>query len=353
MANIWWLYVDESGRFDRPSEGVVVGGILARDGSSATQSKRLEGELRRLAPEQPWPLHAHCYGMPLAHGLAAAAAPASDRAGARQAKTAELGSQIRKVLHERQGLLTRIERSLRAGEEPSRVGDEPDLKALDLELRQRAPALWAELEDLADQLFAYVSRVLERVCEAQQAHVVIASETEMGDGAKAGADRYLTVLFALAERAAAIVGRTPGRHVIKLMPLQRDVPSTRLPGVRTPMHAVEMTPRLRDVVCPPGVSLEFDSSPRWSPQMASALVLADFVANRARKTVPKEASLTSVEQKTAALIRVLPRVEGRSHLAASGLAREALHTPAAQLAARAGAPGVRRWAMDQAKEWRS
>ena len=119
MARPSWLYVDESGRFDREDEGVVVAGLLARDGAPATVSGVIERELRRLAPGMPWPLHAHCYGTPLVHGLLSAP---------RHASKTESGRDIRKALHEHQGLINRVERSLRDGEEPSFVDGEPSLR---------------------------------------------------------------------------------------------------------------------------------------------------------------------------------------------------------------------------------
>ena len=225
------------------------------------------------------------------------------------------------------------------------------LRELDAALKARSPLLWERLRDDADELYAAVGRVLSRVCADDGSHVVVASETELGDGATGGGDRYLTLLCTLVERAAAMLGRRPGEHTVHVMPLQRTVLSALVPGHRVAMNAVEMNARLATVRCPANVTARFHSSPRWNRHMESALVLADFAANRARKTVPRERTLEWVERETASLLGVAVRVDGRSNLTASGLAREIVLT--SSIPGRAGAPGVRRWAIEQAKEWRS
>ena len=341
-----WLFVDESGRFERPDEDVVVAGVLAPEATRLVDRSTLKRELTRLAPHHPWPLHAHSYACRVVDALAAGLAKeATDLQRQRAAA-------VRRTLHEHQGVLSRLERALGDGEEPTPDKGEPTLKELDRLLERRAPALSASLADATAATFAAIGRLLDAVCKDESATIVVASETERADAGAGGADRYLVVLDTLIERAAAVVGRLSGRHTVCVVLCQRDVQSRRLPGTMVPMHAVEMRERLSGLARPENVAIAFDSSPRWGPAMHPALVLADFVANRARHCVPRSGTLARIEQATADLVGVAPRREGRSHLAATGLAQQVLHAPQAPWPVAANGPGVRRWAMEQAKEWR-
>lgn len=336
----WWLFVDESGQFQKVGDDVSIGGLLARDGSPGSRTNALREVLKPLVPETMWPLHAAYWDIPLALALAATATDARRR-DARTTNLRSLADQATRALPEQHAPLADAVKALSGETKP----DLTELRSLDGLLHGRQPHLHSQLASVTAEIGATVSRVLRAACADGEGYAVAAGETERADAALSG-ERYLVLLACVMARAARILEALPGEHLIQLMPSQRNVRNAVL-GKDTPLHQRDVAPLIATLQPRlTRVSIRFNSAPRWGPQMHTALSLADFIANRARRTLPRREHLAVVEGALSAMIGPGVRIPIGSQLSASGAACDPT------LVAKGVAGGrMRPWAMEQAMEW--
>jgi hypothetical protein len=315
-------------------------------------------------PDLPWPLHAAHLNLPVtvavAHaarpgtaggdGFDALARPAVERL--RSSRPRELAQALDRFAHDRLPAFD-------------------ILHALDLCLRVEAPDLHGRLQDHVRHATALVSRAargVEKLAPASgrgfAAATLLVGESCRGDAATGGAagdfttDRYFGALDCLLERTIDVVSRLGGAHSVRLRVLTRDVwdPARRqwrpldVDHVRA---AIARLPASAGAVqlCVDGVP------PRYTRDVESPLVLADFLANRGRWFLRRRASLARVEARLASsgAVRVRSGRPPLSHLAATGWAQT--HVRAAREAPGKRGPlpplprRIKRWAREQAEEW--
>ena len=347
----WWLYIDESGRFERRQDNVSVGGVLAVDDSLITHTNKLKATLQRLAPEMPWPLHAAFYGLPLALGLAARVNP-ERRRNERGERLHRLGIDASQALMEHHKQVDAFVASFQNGREPTSPEGTLSIFDLDRLLQAAAPSTWRNLSNACVELRAEIARALVAVAPAADVAVIAVGETERGDGSSGGVDRYLGLLRATARRAGQLVRARAGEHRIEVVPLQREVRHPEF-GDGMPLNTREVQPILDAAVAGiVGVKLRAHPAPKWNGQMHSALVFADFIANSARAVLASTDRLSATEEGLQALLGAPVRSASGSHLHASGLADDIVAAGGllAEHERRAAASTVKRWAIEEARE---
>jgi hypothetical protein len=358
----WELFVDEAGDFDAADDAVVTAGLLLRSELPGRNRAALRHALWRVAPDFPWPLHANRLRFPVLLGLVVIAR--RNPVGAtvivdrpeRDARLDQLAAQAVERLRALDG--KRLEAALgrlRGGEMPSWS----DLRSLDATLRAQDPILHRRLEAclrrvhvaLRDLLATLQTPAAAGADPLPSALVVACGEYRDGDGipADAGADprgsrRFDTLLAGLLERVRDTLIHAGGRHQVWLDVLSRPYVDPFLGArVRAQFHERH----LGTIVSRLGANRESDPVRLVPRQVAfydggvdPLLVLADFVANRARFVLrPLDRDLASAERGLGEKLTARVR---------AGL------PPLPTLAAVAGSDSdddSRRWAREQADEW--
>jgi hypothetical protein len=337
----WDLFIDESGSFDDLDSDVVVGGLLVRAATHTTRA--LREALQQAAPGLPWPIHHRWLGQPAWMACLASLKPEAFPWQSLQAPRHHLQSAWAALRSKRPGQTNAVEAALQAGRDDRELFQQ--VQALRVHIEQAAPNA---ARQLAREQRAAIARAIAAVTATEQV-IVVAGETERADAAGA-ADRYLAVLEALLQRAAARVKRSVSarqtRAVVFVHVLGRLVHDPVL-GKRTPLHFRHLQP-LRGLPGPL-VRLTGATVPEFDADVHPLLVAADFIANRSLGPAGSHRSLPAVEQQihkaTGATVR-----DGdppRSLLCATGgalrLERGGVYTPTAH---------TRPWAVEQAREWR-
>jgi hypothetical protein len=237
-------------------------------------------------------------------------------------------------------------------------------------LREQAPNVLATLDEFSRRAWVAVRELFVGLLpetsvgeELAGVGLITASETELGDafcddGPRPEDDRYYELLGCVLERAASVLSSlAPCELGVRV--LERSVFDPRF-GKTVPLgsfhvNAVikELALKLKGVRVIPELTASFDQD------VCGEFVLADFVANQSRRILsPQLSSLKGAEGEFRAHFAVPVRsgAPSRSHLAASGLARDFIETPGSPVSAEPSSrlswqPPRRRWACEQAWEW--
>lgn len=403
-ARSWRLYIDESGNFGGDSD-VVVAGVLVDVKVEEMGTLALSEALQFEARGVPWPLHACVVRRPsvlaLAHHLvdvpskrqslpSVPEADAADRllaacfsytdvnewlalldpvrAGLKQhwrtkglnkilAKRTELRRAASLLLARCPKLAGRVLEALRRRSDPTYE----DIRALESELAKRDPSLFASLEDRVRDLDAAYRAVIRTLAEAESSsnlYLFFAGESNRGDHRPPNqADRYLSLLEAMSQRAVAALERLPGTHRLEVTPLERKVrenPRGPLLSLRASHRVVQDLLRRVGESSSANVSVVAGPVVPWRRPLALPYVLADYSANRALPIVGSRGALGSLGAKLRIALGPY-HCSGdptRSHLAAAGKAHAYLmgDTDGPHRFDWTGAWG---WAKEQATEWRA
>jgi len=364
----WDLFIDESGDFSDPDDEVVVAGLLIQGDTLGSYPAQLRASLKIAAPDLPWPLKASDLNLPVLFALARASRSGTTTASGRSDAVTSVV-----VGHLRQTAAADVERvvgDLRAG----RRAPYEMLARLD-HLAQQKREQYIALRSLAGESAVQIGRLIRALADQTRvtpSAVVLAAcgETVRGDisaSAAAGADpetrRYLDLLRWVVARAVDIVSRYAGGQEIHLNVLERSVTEEILGQTRrTALHLRHVGPLIREVerVCSGSsatrVGIKLDQVSVYDERMHPALVLADFVANRVRRSLRHPAArLALIESALLAEVPCAVRSgePAASHLAAAGWAQESIEQVRHGNPDVAGAPPARSrdWAVEQASEW--
>jgi hypothetical protein len=361
----WDLFIDESGDFADLDDEVVVAGLLIHGDTPGSNPAQLRRSLQAAAPDLPWPLKASDLNLPVLFALARTA-----RSGPTPCRDDAIAAVVARL---RQSAAVDVETLI--GE--LRAGRRAPYDAL-ARLEQVARQDWAQyqaLRSLAGESAVQIGRLIRALADQTQATpspVLLAAcgETARGDispSAPAGTDaetrRYLDLLRWVVSRAADIVARFDGKQHIHLHVLDRWVGEEILGQTRrAPLHLRHVSPLVREVErafstdSATRLSIKLDQISVYDERMHPALVLADFVANRVRRSLRHPAGrLALIESALLAEVHCTVRSgePAASHLAAAGWAQESIEQVRQGNPDVAGAPPARSrdWAVEQASEW--
>jgi hypothetical protein len=364
VGSQWGLFVDESGDFKEPEDGAVGAGILLRLDVPEVRVQAIDRDLYRAVPGFPWPLHAAHINVPVMGALARTArlrfASPTDASHWRPNPfDAVATSAVETLEREDAPRVGRVLDALRRGERP----DFDDLRKLDGLLKASGRAMHRKLQDYARQATAWILAVIGRLAPTSNVHLlaatVLSGESIPGDaippgaeGDRADAERYFTLLQCLLGRTCDVLSRLPGPHEVAVHVANRPVDSTRGRVQFDLSHLREMI----RLATPPGltsVRLHAASTPDFDASVDPRIVLADFVANGARRRMRESYALRTLEAQLDA-VTVGPVHSGEpplSHVAASGWAREHIEAARRDSTTPPPPPEAKRWARDQATEW--
>ena len=332
----WNLFLDESGNFSDPDDEVVVAGLLIRADLPGNHPSQIRAALQVAAPDLPWPVKASEFNRPVVFAIA-------NQVGQR-AKSGE--GTFSRIAYEIVTDLTLrapndVESVKTALASARRLPYEP-IARLDA-MAQQNWARYQVLRAAADGAVAAIGRCIGSLARTENASgqeagdatlFVACGETRRGECARQGetdteTSRYLELLRWVVARAADVLARRPGDHELHLYVLDRDVSDTILGvRVRTRLHYRHVVPIARDVgqLCQSDrsgatVTVKLDAVAQYDDRVHAALVLADFVANRARRGLrPNSSSLRAAETRIISEVpcRVRSGDPAASHLAAAG-----------------------------------
>lgn len=356
----WKLYVDESGDFSNRDQAVAVAGWLVRRDNPAARPDALLRSLLPLAPEPLWPFHHRDLNFAAAWAIGALAAQDQGLAVPEQPglpSLAALGTSLHASVR---GMpMAVLFKSWRRSPHGSWEGAHQGLRTLDSIWRDTSPEDYASALAWVRAHEGRVSGLLRQVRAEALATpdclLVAAGETARGDAVPpprgATTDRYLGVLGCLLQRVRALLDRVDGTHEVEVDVLDRTV-SWR--GREARLTSDILVALADSVAVPLGerTTLRFVVS-RWEPGLAPGLVVADFLANRARRMLESNASLQTVENAARATTGLATRagVPPRSALAATGGPWAWVVDLAERLAPLPLRPVNKRWVVDQAREW--
>jgi len=337
----WRLFIDESGDFDTDTSIVV--GVLVEQPAPSWEPARLRRALEAAAPGVPWPIHGWLtrrFGMYLLWDLLEA-----ERSGAATAESLRVC--VRSCEKVRDEALER----LRSGREPSRQ----TIDAIEDAIKDAG-----EMHAFAGRRIATlegIGRVLDAATAAGEVALVFAALAEAPAESK---DPYLHTLTTGLERAVDALAALPGSHEVRVHALGRHVLDPDL-GANTPLHVRHVAACAGEAVAAAGlgrVRLVPERVAVYDIDVHPALVVADLLANRARRLV-KDRGLVDLEGRIARTLRVPVRAAGLPLAAATGAPRVAVADARGGGAAAAddarahldAAPPPWRWAREQAEAW--
>lgn len=349
---IWRLFVDESGNFSDPDDEVVVAGLLLRDGAAGSDSEQIRASLQQAVPGLPWPIKASEINHPVVFALLPDADP----------ERARLRVHLQGALPE----------DFAAASDALAEGRRLPYQAvanLDREARQRRDE-YAAFRRQSDRTIASIGRLIEQLASSESSpggavfvgcgETVRGYERETGDDSDIATCRYESLLQWLMVRAMDVLHRYEGRHRLHLHVLERHVWDRQL-SMQAPLHSRHIAPlRLAAERISGGathrVELKFDEVARYDDRAHAGLVLADFMANRARAALLRRSeSLDEVEAALGLMLRCPVRSgePGASHLAAAGAAQRLIELGRGGGEVTEGFPLTegRRWPAEQAAQW--
>jgi len=348
----WGFFVDESGRFEDPSDPVAVAGLLVARSEPVYRPSDIRKALEASVPGFPWPLHASFLNQPAYVAVAAYLIEPS----VLDARRPGFGTVVRNAISicEADGIsdLNVIVDAIKSGmklpyDALTRLGDL---------MRRRTPQVAQQLVDISREAWRAVDLVAQRLLAARDhlgrpiAYFVAASETVCGDAGQSDTDRYFSVLQISIDRAASLIERRDGMQHLELYVQRRDVHDARF-GRSVPLTPQHVGLVARGIACRHlRVRLVPAETSGYGSDVSVEYVLADFLANRSRRHLDDmQSHLPIVERRLGEyfggpLRSGLPE---RSHLSASGDAWRI----AAQGESIEWQPPRRRWACEQAVQW--
>ena len=361
----WMLFVDESGKFEIPTQTVVVTGILVRDDVRGSRPGELRQYVRTHYPEWPWPLHAAFINQGVMFAVHAYVAHRQGNS-AKKALAESAIAQLRAVEPEL------VDKVIGASTE----GREPDLR----DVKRLNGRLWGLDPELRTRLDSKVRRVWEAVREvvksmkkqaADGVLLLTASDSEqpaptVHERSLPEQDRYLQTLKCLLVRVKDVLEIREGKHRVGAYVLKRTVYDKML-GRKVPLD-IRLVAALRPA--PTSVTLIIYGVVDFSGLTGATtadepLVVVDFASNRAlQKFAHKDGRtqpLAAIEQQLerfgavrSGLSEVLTaraemgECDTVSHLAAVGSAEGFIQSRL--MIPFPGAP-VTNWAWEQAQKW--
>jgi hypothetical protein len=385
----WQLFIDESGDFDDPDDVVCVAGLFVPLPADDDLEPYLRTRLDEAFPLTTYPQHAAELDVPISRALLALRSP---RLEGEPAAVADVRARIAPAIG---ALLGADDPEVLTTVGAHRVGvplTHDRVRWLDIWLRGAAPEAHRELRavcdeqeealrahvlgDLADLVRRYTTEVLPpsdgNPLPARPVALVAAEASPEGAGPPAA--RYLALFELLLERVYAHL-REPGgaRHHVLVRTSARDLrfgdatndhrldapdvvrASRRAAGF--PFLPAEHLPDRR-------VWLSALATESFGPAMHPGLVLADYVANRARRalkstpirSMPLAALQQSIERRlghvdTRLPLRARPTLGPLPTVAAGGLARRHVRTCFVGRVAPEPLHHVPRWASESAQAW--
>lgn len=300
----WVLFIDESGDFSNDGQRVFVVGVLAHFNNEPSFQENARRALQRAAPLSPWPLHSRYVNQPVMHPLWMKKYP--DRIEDRR-----LERELRRGYEALEGVadeaLERAREQLSQGREP-RYEDMDELSRALRASRSAWPAVRGYCQKvIGPAIFEAIRDIIEDESVGEMMGFV-ASEDQLGQASQRkeqgsssllGQDRYLQVLVALLERVHDVLARRGGAHVVDLELANRHVWH---PLLDSDVHLS------RDLV---QSAFEFldpllsEAEVRWSVRGLRAfdedaspgLVLADFLANHAWRSLERSTTLEALRHK--------------------------------------------------------
>lgn len=370
----WRLFLDESGDFgatwpdvdDNPGQQrVAIAGWMVDTQADGYSELQLKASLARVAPWLPRPLHAAHLARPSLHVLAV-----HQPAKGRQRRAVDrLQPAVRAAAETAVALWSSHTRdAMRRALEALRRGRLPEIRTLNpLEhsLRALGERERFAIAHLVNTGTAQLARVIQQeirpLHQNGHAHLIAVSESVPFDALQrtTAGDRYLTLLSPLLLRAVDLLLARGGTHTVYLRILGRDVYDVDnempCPLHRTILRRIvtRMSPEGDHFSTPQGsVNLQPEMVYRYNEATPPELVLADFFANRTRPALRNTHSLERVNA-TSQSFTLLPLqdADGRTTLAASGVARQRIEQARSQDPLDAWPEDTRRWAREQSEEW--
>ncbi|MCK6501947.1 hypothetical protein L6R53_00840 [Myxococcota bacterium] len=312
----WTLFVDESGHGETPGETLVVAGLLLPAGLHDPLQRDLRARLEGIHAGLPWPPHAAMLNVPVAAAVASGTLPASQRSAALEALRLPL-------------------RELLDGVKPD---DWLALRTADAAVAERYPDLYARLQALAQARAAAMARLLAdlgRTAGPRGAVALVAADRvdpardERPLGGLVVRDAYLRLLRLLLERVHALLWHDErGVEVVEAVVADRHL--TLAQGDRRVPMVSRYVAEIADEAARAPFLVEGDRR-RDSVRVVSTgrrrfhgedvpagLVLADWLANRAGRSLRRDRDLAALGASLDALaLHGLPR-ERAPALAADG-----------------------------------
>jgi len=293
----WTLFVDESGDLDGDGDRAVVAALLLPGSQHAPLQRDLRSQLGEVFAGLPWPPHTSTLNIPAAIGVATGQVPA----------------------HRRPPALAELYQALRPQLEGTSLDDWQALRVLDERIADRQPELHAGLRALRANHHAGVRGVLSRLAAGAHGATPLAlvaadqvdhDRNEEPAGALVVRDPYVRLLRLILEQVHALLwhdGR--GVEVVEAVVADRNL---RLAGTG---QRVPLLPRYLDEISREawrapflankdarrqGVRIVPTGRQRFRGEGTPAgLVLADWLANRARRALhsnrPLAATLQSLD----------------------------------------------------------
>ena len=316
----WGLYLDESGRFDRPDEAVCVAGVMLQEAPSREADEILRAVYRRIDPIAWYPPHATDLRLPAwwvgAWALASPAARAAHPAARTIEHAAALCAQA-SASPELAEMFTALDRRRRPKHGP--------LASASRWLQRAHPAVDRALRDLAldveRRYQAVAGALLERFGPDRCFAVVASDDGHTSPSPVDPPDRYLALLVTLLERVFALLRARPAeRHTVRLFVAERDVRDPLVGERKLRPQDVSACVRLAErfpldaptAPTDPWVRLVATLTMPYEEVAPPGVVLADFVANRCRRPLMTNASWDDLRRELTAATRLPFEATARS-----------------------------------------
>jgi hypothetical protein len=280
----WQLFIDESGDFDDPTDVHVVAGLLVPAAAHPSQAAALRELLRRGLPGIPYPPHASHLNLAVGRMAATLLATGVDEAPRDIAECCHAAKEA--LLAAPRGVAGVVREALATRRMPTFGA-----------LRSCEQWLAINRSDLHDDLRVLQARdreamrdILARTRDAFKAPsaMVVAAVGHGADGAG-----YLALLEVLFERTLMLLRARDAQVEVRATVATRHVPMPEVARKRTPLmpaaigqaiHAAMSFPFLpaTGLGDPRVARIVAESPPRYEALVHPGVVLADFIANRAR-----------------------------------------------------------------------
>lgn len=274
----WTLFLDESGNFDNEGDLGVVGGLLAPGRPVARLQRELRSAIQDALPGMPWPPHSAQYS----------------RAGSRLLAAANLPHRRRPAR-----LAPLVDRH-RAWIETVDLRDHDQVADFDLDLRRQHPSDWDQVQAAQGQQDARLAQMVAALALSGADAVAAADwidprRLEPPPGDRLLRDAYLRLLVILLERVnALLVHHDRGVELVHAVIADRYVHHRDHPAP-LPFHShfqQEIIDQAARFGVRPDDGPRRDSvrimpvggrQPYFRDDCPAGLVLADFIAHRARR----------------------------------------------------------------------
>ena len=370
MTN-WDLFVDESGQFNQADDDVTVAALLMQRGHSGRAA--LAALLKQVLPHIPFPQHSAHLNHPLS-GLVWNRLARKSRTAWSEASEGRkrVYAEAEKLLHQQQQHAALLSAACASAEKNvGRAKIKEQLEPLWKVLRRQHTHLASRLQSYVSEDREMLRQSLKTLANENVVYVFYAGEAWRGDSLNQP-DRYLDLLQTLIVRVADVLGKIDAEHQVYCHILGRRINDAHF-SVPVPMQQRHLLMLFNQLFgsqltrLHPRGSVQMYPLPvaSWNDTMDARLVVADFVANQARRVLKTKGSLEEIELSLAAGAPLPLRLNasGLPHLCAGASVRELLlqaqrqaqgeKTLRSNITARAHRvkQSPRLWAIEQAVAW--